>query len=148
MSNNKMFQSAKYQAVIAIYQSEKVEGATSHRQRCIKRVLAETDMSPAGASTYYANVKAHFTDGVTEKVLGVQKVIEKVVSELWSCVKLDEDEMAVEVMVLHSLDEALKYSQEHVTYIMKGTQRYDAPLGTQAMFNADGDEIDEEGNLI
>ncbi len=149
MSNN-MFKSAKYQAVLSIFNSEKKEGVTSHRQRCIKRIIAEAGMTPAGASTYYANVKSYLEDGggVTEKVLSVSKVVEKVVSELWSCVKLDEDEMACEVMVLHNLDDALKYSQENVTYLMRGTQRYDAPLGTQAMFNADGDEVDEEGNLI
>ena len=148
MSNN-MFKSAKYQAVVSIFNSEKKEGVTSHRQRCIKRIIAEAGMTPAGASTYYANVKSYLEEGgVTEKVLSVQKVIEKVKEELWSAVKLDEDEMACEVMTFHSVDDALKYSQEHVMYLMRGTQRYDAPLGTQAMFNEDGEEIDEEGNLI
>lgn len=149
MSNN-MFKSAKYQAVVSIFNSEKKEGGvTSHRQRCIKRIIAEAGMTPAGASTYYANVKSYMDDGggVTEKVLSVSKVVEKV-RENWSAVKLDEDELACEVMVLHSIEDALKYSQEHVMYIMKGVQRYGAELGTQAMFNEDGDEIDEEGNLI
>ena len=147
MSNN-MFKSTKYQAVLAIFNSEKLEGVTSHRQRCIKRIVAEAGMTPAGASTYYANVKSYLTDGgTTEKVLSVSKVVEKV-RENWSVVKLDEDELACEVMVLHSIEDALKYSQEHVMYIMKGVQRYDAPLGTQAKFNEEGDEIDDEGNVI
>lgn len=148
MSNN-MFKSAKYQAVVSIFNSEKKEGVTSHRQRCIKRIIAEAGMTPAGASTYYANVKSYMEDGgTTEKVLSVQKVVEKVKEELWSAVKLDEDELAVEVMTFHNVEDALKYSQENVTYLMRGTQRYDAPLGTQAKFNADGDEIDDEGNVI
>ncbi len=148
MSNN-MFKSAKYQAVLAIYNSEPQAGVTSHRQRCVKRIVAEAGMTPAGASTYYANIKSYLSDGgPTEKVLSVNKVVEKVKEELWSCVKLDEDEMAIEVMTFHSVDEALRYSQDNVMYLMRGTQRYDAPLGTQAMFNGDGDEVDEEGNLI
>lgn len=149
MSNNNMFKSAKYQAVLSIYQSEKLEGVTSHRQRCIKRIIAEAGMTPAGASTYYANVKSYLTDGgTTEKVVGVSKVIEKVKEELWSAVKLDEDELACEVMTFHNVEDALKYSQENVTYLMRGTQRYGAELGVQAKFNEDGDEIDDEGQLI
>ena len=82
MSNN-MFKSAKYQAVVSIFNSEKKEGVTSHRQRCIKRIIAEAGMTPAGASTYYANVKSYLEDGgVTEKVLSVQKVIEKVIEKV------------------------------------------------------------------
>lgn len=143
MSNN-MFKSAKYQAVVSIFNSEKKEGVTSHRQRCIKRIIAEAGMTPAGASTYYANVKSYMEDGgTTEKVLSVQKVREN-----WSVVKLDEDELACEVMVLHSIEDALKYSQEHVMYIMKGVQRYGAELGVEAKFNDEGDEIDDEGNVI
>lgn len=148
MSNN-MFKSAKYQAVVSIFNSEKKEGVTSHRQRCLKRIMAETGMGLPGASTYYANVKSYFEDGggVTEKVLSVSKVVEKV-RENWSAVKLDEDELACEVMVLHSIEDALKYSQEHVMYIMKGVQRYGAELGVEAKFNEDGDEIDDEGQVI
>lgn len=147
MSNN-MFKSAKYQAVVSIFNSEKKEGVTSHRQRCIKRIIAEAGMTPAGASTYYANVKSYLEDGgTTEKVLSVSKVVEKV-RENWSAVKLDEDELACEVMVLHSIEDALKYSQEHVMYIMKGVQRYGAELGVEAKFNEDGDEIDDEGQVI
>lgn len=148
MSNN-MFKSAKYQAVVSIFNSEKKEGVTSHRQRCMKRIIAEVGMSVAGASTYYANIKSYMEDGgTTEKVLSVQKVVEKVKEELWSAVKLDEDELAVEVMTFHNVEDALKYSQENVTYLMRGTQRYGAELGVQAKFNADGDEIDDEGNVI
>lgn len=149
MSNN-MFKSAKYQAVLSIFNSEKKEGVTSHRQRCIKRIIAEAGMTPAGASTYYANVKSYLEDGggVTEKVVGVSKVIEKVKEELWSAVKLDEDELACEVMTFHNVDDALKYSQENVTYLMRGTQRYGAELGVQAKFNDDGDEIDDDGQVI
>ena len=148
MSNN-MFKSAKYQAVVSIFNSEKKEGVTSHRQRCIKRIIAEAGMTPAGASTYYANVKSYLEEGgVTEKVLSVQKVIEKVKEELWSAVKLDEDELACEVMTFHNVEDALKYSQENVTYLMRGTQRYGAELGVEAKFNEDGDEVDDEGNVI
>lgn len=148
MSNN-MFKSAKYQAVVSIFNSEKKEGVTSHRQRCIKRIIAEAGMTPAGASTYYANVKSYLEEGgVTEKVLSVQKVIEKVKEELWSAVKLDEDELACEVMTFHNVEDALKYSQENVTYLMRGTQRYGAELGVEAKFNEDGDEIDDEGQVI
>ena len=152
MSNN-MFKSVKYQAVVSIYQTESEAGVGSHRQRCIKRIVAEAGMTPAGASTYYANVKSYLSDGgVTDAVKTVQssvtRVIEKVKEELWSAVKLDEDEMAVEVMTFHSVDEALKYSQEHVMYLMRGTQRYNAELGAQARYNEDGDEIDDDGVVI
>lgn len=148
MSNN-MFKSAKYQAVVSIFNSEKKEGVTSHRQRCLKRIMAETGMGLPGASTYYANVKSYFEDGgVTEKVLSVSKVVEKVKEELWSAVKLDEDELAYEVMTFHNVEDALKYSQENVTYLMRGTQRYGAELGVEAKFNEDGDEIDDEGQVI
>lgn len=141
------FNSAKYKACALIIAEEReVESVVSLRKRCIARFVEDGLCTPAGASTYFANLTAA-DRGVVHKVVSTVKKVSTVVEpkglgddvEMFSAVTVDANKIAIDVRTFLDKDDCVKYCGDYKHFV-KGIQKVGAKVGVLVEFDEDGEE--------
>lgn len=142
------FNSAKYKACALIIAEEReVESVVSLRKRCIARFVEDGLCTPAGASTYFANLTAG-ERGVVHKVVGAVKKVASVVEpkglgddvEMFSAVTAGADNIAIDVRTFTDKNDCVEYCGNYKHFV-RGIQKLGAKVGVLCVFNDDGEEV-------
>ncbi len=140
---------SKQVAANEIYRDEmgKPDNGTSLRQRVIKRIESELGMTSAGASTYCANAKKFIEAGgvKTSKPAKTARAVDDVPSTprqplvprpipddhdvLYSAVRVDKDDIALEVSCWRDRECAEKEAENKKWKFVVGTQKAGQKLG-------------------